>query len=67
MVQDKNNDNLIMNDITIKLSTEQIALINKILMPYVELYATINNAYKLQQEYSKPTEKEIIEEAKNRG
>ncbi|MCQ2052952.1 MAG: hypothetical protein MJZ03_03355 [archaeon] len=50
-----------MNNITITLTTEQIAMLNKMLTPYVELYASINNQYKANASSNKQsmTQQEI--------
>lgn len=42
------NDILNMNEITITLTPEQMAMLNKLLEPYVNLYTGINAQYRAQ-------------------
>lgn len=39
------SDILDMNEINVKLTSEQVAMLNKLLMPYVELYTSINRQF----------------------
>ena len=55
-------DIVIMNEINVKMNAEQIALLNKLLSPYVELYQSINIAFQKSQIISShPTDEEINE------
>lgn len=61
-----------MNEITFKLTTEQYALMQKLLEPYVVLSVTLNSQYKAQTELFAgqkldPKKPEDLEEIKERG
>ena len=48
-------DNINMEEITLKLSAEQYALIQKMLEPYVKLSVNLANQYKIQQDIKQRT------------
>ena len=57
-----NND---MNEITLNLNVEQVALLNKLLEPYVTLYSTINNQYMSRQsQQAVPAQKVTTDKSK---
>lgn len=49
-----------MNEITLKLTQEQFMILIKTLEPYMKLYVTLNNQYKIQSDMAE--QKQNIDE-----